>query len=185
MVGDRGRRRLEAAEVLLKVGHIVGILGWLEILCYGVEVDAVLGQEVLILAEAVYQVPLMGLLLPAAGRLRRDDTTLDVGLDAVRAGLLFVAPNLTLLTQDTRVAPRQLHHRWFRTRDGRQGHGEGYPLRRRRWFGALGLLGSHGRQYVRSVLRAMPDARAQGTHPTGPKKESLQRANRTGATRDV
>ena len=100
MVGDRGWRRLEAAQVLFKVCYVIGIFRGLEIMGDGVEVDAVLRQERLVLAEAVYQVPFVRLLLPAPGRLGRDNAAVDVGLDTVRAWLLLVAPDFTLLTQD-------------------------------------------------------------------------------------
>lgn len=84
---------------MLQVGNILSVVAWFEIVSDGIEVDAGLGEEGLIFPEPVNQVSLVWLLLPPARWLRRNDSALDVGLDAVGARLLLVATNLPLLTQ--------------------------------------------------------------------------------------
>ncbi len=136
MVGRARRRRLEAAEVLLQISQVGEVVRRLEVVGDGVKVDPVLRQQGLIFPEAVDEIALVGLLLPAPGRLWRDDAALDLGLDAVGAWLLLVATDFSLLAQDARVAARQLHRRRF-------GHGGPRRRRRRRRFGKR-LFGCHG-----------------------------------------
>lgn len=107
----------------------------------GVEGDAMLREQGLIFPEAVDEIALMRLLLPAAGRLRRDDATLYSGLDAVGTRLLLVATDLSLLTQDTRVASGQFHHRRLKC-----GAPRGRRQRKRRGLGG-GQIGGHGLFY--------------------------------------
>lgn len=101
MVGRAGRGRLQATKILFQISNIVPVVAVFEIVGDGLKVDTVLGQERLIFPEPVDQIPLVWLLLPPAWRLRRHHATLDPGLDAVGAGLLFVATHLPLLTEDT------------------------------------------------------------------------------------
>jgi hypothetical protein len=84
-------------------------VGDLEIGAEAVKLDAVLGQERLVLAEALDEIALGHALLAATGRLGRHDAALDTGLDAVGAWLALVAADLALLAQDARVAPGHLH----------------------------------------------------------------------------
>ena len=121
MVRSARRGRLEPAKVMLQVGDIIAVIRGLQIVGDRLKVDAVLRQQILILPEAVDEIPLMRLLLPTPGWLWRDHAALDLGLDAVGAWLLLVATDFSLLAQDTRVAPGQFHHRRF---------GLGAPLRR-------------------------------------------------------
>jgi hypothetical protein len=97
MVDGARRRRLEAAEVVLQAVDIVSVVGRLEVVGDGFKVDAVLRQQGLVLAQAVDEVPLMRLLLPAPGRLWGDNAAVDLGLDAVGTRLLLVAADLSLL----------------------------------------------------------------------------------------
>jgi hypothetical protein len=106
---------------MLQVGDIIAMIRGLQIVGDRLKVDAVLRQQILILPEAVDEIPLMRLLLPAPGWLWRDHAALDLGLDAVGTWLLLVATDFSLLAQDTRVTPGQFHHRRF---------GLGAPLRR-------------------------------------------------------
>jgi hypothetical protein len=73
-----------------------------------INLDTMLSQKTFVLLEAVNQVFLLETLLPASGRLRRNDTALNLGLDAVGTGLVLVAANLALLTEYTAGAPGQL-----------------------------------------------------------------------------
>lgn len=101
MVGSARRGGLQTTKILLQVGNIVAVFAGLEVVTDGVEVDTSLGQEGLIFLEAVDEVPLMRFLLAPTGRLRRHHAALDVGLNAVGAGFLLIATDLSLLTQDT------------------------------------------------------------------------------------
>jgi len=130
------------ADGRIPVAHKLGIelvavldgagVGDLNIGAEAVKLDAVLGQEGLVLAEALDEVALGHALLAAAGRLGRDDAALDAGLDAVRAWLALIAADLALLAQDARVAPGHLHQ----IGDVRKGGGGG--RRRRQWRWVLG-----------------------------------------------
>jgi hypothetical protein len=76
------------------------VVGRLELVGDRLETDAGLRHHRLIFAQTLEQVTLMRLLLPAPGRLWGHDAALDLGLDAVGTGLLFIAAYLSLLTQD-------------------------------------------------------------------------------------
>lgn len=117
VVGVTGRGRLEPAEILFQVGDIVTVVQRLQIVGDGLKVDAGLGEQRLIFAQAVDEVPLVRLLLPTPGRLRRHDAAFDLGLDAIGTWLLLIAAHFSLLAENAGVATRQFHHR-------RLGHGD-------------------------------------------------------------
>lgn len=96
MIVAAGRRRLQPTEILLQLAHIFSMICRPELMGDGVEAHAMLGQQRLVLLEAIYKVPLLWFLLPPPGRLRRDDSTLDLGLDTVGAGLLLIAAYFSL-----------------------------------------------------------------------------------------
>ena len=96
MIVAAGRRRLQPAEILLQLAHIFPVIRRPELMGDGIEGDAMLGQQRLVLLEAIYEVSLLWFLLPPPGRLRWDDSTLDLGLDTVGAGLLLIAAYFSL-----------------------------------------------------------------------------------------
>lgn len=126
-------RGSQAFDPLLYLVDVVG--GWvggLEILTNRLEVDSMLREQGLILPEAVDELPLLGLLLPAAGRLGSDDLASDASLDTVGTRLLFVTANLALLTENTAVAPGQLDGGFGCNDMARGGKGEGGHVSGRR-----------------------------------------------------
>ena len=96
MIVAAGRRRLQPAEVLLQLAHVLPVIRRPKLMGDGFEADAMLGQQRFVLLEAIYEIPLLWLFLPPPGRLRWDDSTLDLGLDTVGAGLLLVAAYFSL-----------------------------------------------------------------------------------------
>lgn len=98
----------QALDAVLYLVDIVG--GWvrgLEVLTNRFEVDAMLREQGLVFPEAIDELPLLGLLLSPAGRLRSHHLASDASLDAVGTRLLLVTTNLALLTEDTTVTPGQ------------------------------------------------------------------------------
>lgn len=93
------------------VDFVEGLVRCFEDLTDGLEVDAVLVEQRLVLLEAVNELPLVWLLLTSAWWLRRHHFALDASLDAIRTGFIFITADLALLTEYTTVAPGELHRR--------------------------------------------------------------------------
>jgi hypothetical protein len=86
--------------VLDLVDLISGYVGGFEMLANRLKVDAVLGEQGLILPEAVDEFPLLWLLLTPSRGLRRNDLAVDTSLDTVGTRLILIAAYFTLLTEN-------------------------------------------------------------------------------------
>lgn len=116
MALDRASRMCKSwtrvlTAVLYLVNLIKGLIGGFEGLANGLEVDAMLAKQRLILLKAVNKLPLVRFLLTSAWWLRRHHFALDASFDTVCTWLILIAPNLALLTEDTAVTPSELHRR--------------------------------------------------------------------------
>lgn len=160
--------------MLYLVDVVHGWIRGLEILTNRLEVDAMVREQGLVLPEAIDELPLLGLLLPAAGRLRGDHLASDASLDAVGTRLLLVATNLALLTENTAVTPGQLD-RGFGCNDmawggkGEGGHVSGGRGRHCRLVnGRLELLSLFDSGAVqRGQILEMPVSRGKASDPKG------------------
>ncbi|KAG7131264.1 hypothetical protein HYQ46_009721 [Verticillium longisporum] len=90
-----------------------------------VDADTVLGEQRLVLLEAVNEVLLLESLLPPARGVRRHDAALDAGLDTVGAWFPLVAADFPLLTQDTGGATSQFHGVGIKLGGEPDGYGDG------------------------------------------------------------
>jgi len=99
MVGRARWGCLESTQILLQVGNIIAGIRGLELMRNRFKAHAGLGHEGFIFSKAFNEIPLMRLLLSPPRRLRGNNTTLDVGFDAVGTRLLFIATDFSLLAQ--------------------------------------------------------------------------------------
>jgi len=76
-----------------------------------IELDAGLSEEGLISSQTLNKVTLRDALLATPGRLRRNHTTVDTGLDAIATWLSLVAADLALLAEETGMTTGDLDDR--------------------------------------------------------------------------
>jgi hypothetical protein len=101
---------LQPLKVILQVIYLLSWRGLhSELGADRLELDAMIAKKRLVLFESVDEVTLLEPFLPSTGRLRRNNAALNLGLDTIRAGLIFVASHFALLAKDAASAAGQLH----------------------------------------------------------------------------